>query len=45
MGQNEFELSFQVLLREKEKHANLVTELSNLESIEHVRLYHDEDQN
>ena len=45
MGEDEFELSFQVLLKEKEKHANLITDLNNLDSIEHVRLYHDDDQN
>ena len=30
--ENEYELSFQVLLKEKEKHSNLITDLNKIES-------------
>lgn len=45
MGADEYELSFQVLLREKQTRTNLITDLNKIHNIKQVRLYYDDDEN
>ena len=45
MGEDNFEISFQVLLKDRQMRNDLITELNKIHNIEQVRLYYDDDQN
>jgi len=45
MGDDDYELSFQVLLKEKQMRTNLITDLNKIHNIKQIRLYYDDDQN
>jgi len=45
MTDDEYELSYQVFLRDKELRTKFISDLNKTEDIEHVRLYYDDDQN
>jgi uncharacterized membrane protein YhiD involved in acid resistance len=45
MTDDEYELSYQVYLRDKKMRTKFISDLNKTEDIEHVRLYYDDDQN
>lgn len=43
LGENDYELSFQILLKKVDEYPKLISDLNSIKSIQHVRIYHEDE--